>query len=94
MTRTLSLVLLLATVAQSAVAADCYADYKAKQDKPLKLHYGVMQLAGDCSKPAAGKEIARRLNDAGWTLLSVQSIFGPDGLDKRKSDAGSYFLRF
>ena len=25
-------------------AAECYADYKAKRDDPLKLHYGVIAL--------------------------------------------------
>ena len=87
-------VLMLATCGQVAQAAGCYADYKAKQDQPLKLHYGVMELGGDCSKSAARLEIAARLKPAGWTLLNVQSVFGPEGLDKRKADAGSYFLRF
>ena len=43
----LSLAAIMAlTLAQPAQAADCYADYKAKQDSPLRLHYGVMQLRG------------------------------------------------
>jgi len=25
--------------------AECYADYKAKQDDPLRLHYGVAQVS-------------------------------------------------
>ncbi|MFV1440026.1 MULTISPECIES: hypothetical protein [unclassified Phaeobacter] len=77
-----------------AAAAECYADYKAKQDAPLRLHYGVIQLGGGCSKPAAKAEISDRLLAAGWTLLNVLSIFGPDGLEQRKTDAGPYFLRF
>ncbi|TNJ46296.1 hypothetical protein [Phaeobacter sp. B1627] len=92
--RLLLLVLMMATCAQAAQAAGCYADYKAKQDQPLKLHYGVMELGGACSKPSARLEIAARLKRAGWTLLNVQSVFGPEGLDKRKADAGPYFLRF
>lgn len=75
-------------------AADCYADYKAKQDQPLRLHYGVMQLRGQCSKKAAQKEISGRLSRQGWKLLNVQSVFGSDGLKKRKANAGSYYLRF
>lgn len=77
-----------------AQAAECYADYKAKQDNPLRLHYGVMALGGPCNKAAARAEIASRLRAAGWTLLSVQSVFGPEGLQARKSDAGPYFLSF
>lgn len=75
--------------------AECYADYKAKQDDPLRLHYGVMEvLKDDCSKKAAAKAMAPRLKDAGWTLLNVLSIFGPEGLAERKASAGDFYLRF
>ncbi|CUH86697.1 hypothetical protein PH5382_00610 [Phaeobacter sp. CECT 5382] len=84
----------LLTFAASARAADCYADYKAKQNNPLKLHYGVIQLRGGCSKPAAKDEIQARIAPAGWTLLNVMSVFGPEGLQQRKANAGSYYLRF
>ena len=74
--------------------AQCYADYKAKQDNPLRLHYGVAQVQGQCSAGAAQAEIARRLNAAGWTLLNVMAVFGPEGLAERRDSAGPYFLRF
>ncbi|WIY27778.1 hypothetical protein [Parasedimentitalea psychrophila] len=77
-----------------ALAADCYADYKAKQDNPLRLHYGVVQLSGACQKAAARAEIRNRIAPQGWTLLNVISVFGPEGLQQRKPDAGSYYLRF
>ncbi len=89
-----ALFLLAALAAQPAFAAGCYADYKAKQDQPLKLHYGVMELKGDCTKSSAKSEVEARLKQAGWTLLNVQSVFGPEGLKKREADAGSYYLRF
>lgn len=75
-------------------AAECYADYKAKQDNPLRLHYGVVQIRGDCAADAARTEIAQRLAQAGWTLLNLISVFGPDGLEERKANAGPYFLSF
>ena len=78
----------------STAQAGCFADYKAKQDNPLRLHYGLMQLNGPCNRGAATSEVADRLMQAGWTLLNVQSVFGPEGLSERKTDAGSYFLRF
>ena len=79
----------------SPAAADCYADYKAKQDRPLRLHYGVAQVSdGNCSRRAAAGEIGPRLQLDGWTLLNVLSTFGPDGLDERKASAGAYFLRY
>lgn len=81
-------------LATSAGAAECFADYKAKQDNPLRLHYGVAQLSGACSAPAARGELSARLSASGWTLLNVISVFGPDGLTKRKKNAGSYYLRF
>ncbi|HEY0212271.1 MAG TPA: hypothetical protein VGC40_01595 [Paenirhodobacter sp.] len=87
-------VVLACAVVQPA-AADCYADYKAKQEPPLRLHYGVAQLPGDaCTKQAAARALAPRLTQGGWTLLNIVSIFGPEGLDQRKDSAGSYFLRY
>ncbi|MEQ6249726.1 hypothetical protein ABMC89_12605 [Sulfitobacter sp. HNIBRBA3233] len=90
----LGLVALLTTAGAQAQAADCYADYKAKQDNPLRLHYGVAEVRGDCTKGAARSELAERLAAKGWTLLNIVSVFGPEGLDQRRSSAGSNFLRF
>ncbi len=93
--RTLLPALLLALL-PFAAHADCYADYKAKQDNPLKLHYGVIQLpdAACGSKAAAAKAVEARLGGAGWALLSIVSLFGDDGLAERKDSAGAYFLRY
>lgn len=76
--------------------AACYADYKAKKDNPLQLHYGVMALPDSaCSSArAAAQAVAPRLQAAGWTLLNVVSVFDDRGLDRRQANAGSYFLRF
>jgi len=74
--------------------AQCYADYKAKQDNPLRLHYGVVRLQGPCSASAARSEIAARIASEGWTLLNIVSVFGPEGLNERKDSAGPYFLRY
>lgn len=83
------------TLAASQVqAADCYADYKAKQDNPLRLHYGVMKLSGECSKDSARAEISARLAETDWTLLNVMSVFGPEGLPERKDSAGPFYLRY
>lgn len=98
MKRTLIRIALIAVFATAlsgaAQAAECFADYKAKQDNPLRLHYGVVQLSGPCEKRAAKSEIAARLAPDGWTLLNVISVFGPEGLQERKANAGSYYLRF
>ncbi len=78
-----------------AAQAECYADYKAKQEPPLRLHYGVMSLPDSaCSAAAAASVIAPRLAQRGWTLLNVLSIFGPEGLAERKASAGAYYLSF
>ncbi|WP_213684397.1 hypothetical protein [Roseicyclus sp.] len=79
----------------AAPAQACYADYRAKMDNPLRLHYGVIALPDTaCTMDAARPIIATRLAAAGWELLQIVSIFGPDDLATRRSDAGSYFLRF
>lgn len=97
MTRSaLILALALLLPAQTAAAA-CYADYKAKQDGgALKLHYGVAELpdAACASKAAAAAALAPRLAKAGWTLLTIVSVFGPEGLLAHKENAGKFFLRF
>ena len=74
--------LLLSLSCAAPAQAACYADYKAKQDAPLRLAYGVAAV------------LAPRLAAAGWTLLSIVSIFGPEGLDERKESAGAFFLRY
>ena len=78
----------------SAAQAACYADYKAKQDNPLRLHYGVSEVRGDCSVANAQSQLADRLSAAGWELLNVLSVFDDAQLDDKKDSAGEYFLRF
>jgi hypothetical protein len=85
---------LLFSLASTASAADCFADYKAKRDNPLRLHYGVVQVAGPCNAADAQAEIAARLEQNGWTLLNVVSLFDRTGLEERQSSAGQYYLRF
>ncbi len=89
--------LILAAALMAATAlpaqAECYADYKAKQDDPLRLHYGVAQVAS-CDRRGAKAELAPRLASDGWTLLTVLSTFGPEGLAEREASAGEYFLRY
>ena len=86
---------LLAMLASPAQAA-CYADYKAKQENPLKLHYGVVQVdISPCAmSDSVASQVRQRLKAAGWQLLQVQSVFDDSGLGRRKQDAGQYFLRF
>ncbi len=89
------LILILALIAASPASASCFADYKAKQDGPLRLHYGVLELPESaCSKQAAKAQISQRISADGWKLLRVLSIFKADGLKERKNSAGQYFLRY
>jgi hypothetical protein len=78
------------------VQAECFADYKAKQDDPLKLAYGVSQVSdGACGQQGQARgELEPRLAAGGWTLLKILSTFGPEGLDERKASAGEFFLRY
>ena len=76
-------------------AQACYADYRAKMDDPLRLHYGVIDLPDEaCTLAAATPVITSRLRAAGWELLQVVSIFDEAGLTERRSDAGEHFLRY
>jgi hypothetical protein len=79
----------------SPLYADCYADYKAKMDNPLRLHYGVIRLPDSaCLRPAASAAITQRVLSGGWQFLELMSIFDESGLAARRNDAGQYYLRF
>jgi len=92
----IALAFALALASALPAGAACYADYKAKQDDPLRLHYGVIELPDiACGSRSAAEDAARpRLARGGWELLNVVGIFGPEGLDERRESAGEYFLRF
>ncbi len=92
MKRLIALTALTFALAGPAQAA-CFADYKAKQDDPLRLHYGVAQIS-DCSAQAAQRELRSRLARAGWELLNILSIFDDSGLEERRDNAGRHFLRY
>jgi hypothetical protein len=98
-TRTLIKALMLTTALSLTAGlanAECYADYKAKQDNPLRLHYGVIQLMDEnCNRrKLARAEIMPRIGIDGWVLLQIQDFFGPEGLEQRRESAGEYFLRY
>ena len=92
----LALLLLALPLLAAPARAECYADYKAKKDAPLRLHYGIIRLEGArCRDPGKRRaEIARRIAKDGWVLLNVISVFDAGGLDDRRANAGEYFLRY
>lgn len=94
MKHALTLMLLLALSWPATAQAACYADYKAKQDAPLRLHYGVAEIAEPCTVQSANSQLPSRLQQAGWTLLNVVSVFDDNGLAERKDSAGPHFLRY
>ena len=85
--------LILAASASAAQAA-CYADYKAKRDDPLRLHYGVAIIDGDCTVAQAEAALTPRLAADAWQLLTVVGVFDDAGLEERKESAGEYYLRY
>ena len=89
----LTLTVALATP-QAAHAAECYADYKAKKDAPLRLHYGVIALRDGCDKSSAKREVAARIGQDGWTLLNVLSVFDAADLSGKEDSAGQFYLRY
>ena len=92
--KTLTFLIPILVLCASGAQAACYADYKAKQDNPLRLHYGVAEIRGDCTPERATNQLTRRLADDGWTLLNVLGVFDDAGLEERKESAGDYFLRY
>ncbi|MEM9317691.1 MAG: hypothetical protein AAGA70_01645 [Pseudomonadota bacterium] len=88
-------VALLFAAASGPVGAACFADYKAKMDDPLRLHYGVIEIPDSaCAVDAAFDVIAPRVASGGWQLLEVMSVFDESGLEGRRPDAGRFYLAF
>jgi hypothetical protein len=94
--RLLSTALLAVTLLAHPATAACYADYKAKQDNPLKLHYGIVELPDDAcaSRDTAAPEVARRIAADGWTLLNIVSFIDASELEEKRESAGDFFLRY
>lgn len=89
-----SVIALSLTAPSLAAASECYADYKAKKDAPLRLHYGVVALKQGCDADSAKREIAARIGQDGWTLLNVLSVFDASDLAGKEASAGPYYLRY
>ncbi|MFD1509258.1 hypothetical protein [Lacimonas salitolerans] len=85
-----ALTLMLALPAHAA----CFADYKARRDNPLELHYGVAEISGPCTKANAQGQLRGRLARDGWRLLNVLQVFDESGLNSRRGSAGAFFLRY
>lgn len=85
-----ALPLMLAMPAHAA----CFADYKARRDNPLELHYGVAEISGSCTKANAQGQLRGRLARDGWRLLNVLQVFDENGLNSRRGSAGQFFLRY
>lgn len=94
--KTLVTAFLAAMILALPASAQCYADYRAKRENPLRLHYGVVQLPDSAcdDTQAATRHLKPRLQRDGWILLDLLSTFGPDGLESRRERAGQYFLRY
>lgn len=89
----LAVAMIISALALPAQAA-CYADYKARRDNPLELHYGVAQIAEPCTRANAQAQLTGRLQRDGWRLLNVLQVFDDSGLNSRRGAAGQYFLRY
>jgi hypothetical protein len=88
------IITLVIFLTQSAQAA-CYADYKAKQENPLKLHYGIMKFDSvECTASIVQKKVALRLLPHGWTLLNLLTVSRKLPTTQRKENAGENFLRY
>lgn len=92
--KNLSVSLLIFCLSATFAQAACYADYKAKQDNPLRLHYGITEVRGDCSVAAAEAQLRDGLGRDGWQLLNVLGVFDETGLDERRDSAGEFYLRY
>lgn len=70
----LTLISALAVAMPAMAQAACLAEYKAKRDNPLELHYDVAQISGPCTIANARAQLAGQLSRRGLTLLKVLSV--------------------
>ncbi|MFW2541066.1 hypothetical protein ACN2XU_00390 [Primorskyibacter sp. 2E107] len=85
----------LVTALPVAAHAECYVEYKAKQDSPLRLHYGILAIPGACPAENTARQTASaRLASAGWVLLNVLGLSTTPPTDAMRSNAGDYYLRY
>ena len=86
---------LLVMISAAQATAECYADYKAKQDSPLRLQYGLIELPDTAcgSTRAATRYAAPVIASSGWTLLQIESILTKAQFDARRADAGAIHFR-
>ena len=75
--------------------AQCWADYKAKQDNPLRLQYGLIELPDTaCGSRAAAESYARPvIAQTGWTLLQIESILTSTEAQARSGNASAIHRR-
>lgn len=88
------IIALLISLSATGAQAACYVDYKAKQDNPLRLQYGVAEVRGACTLAQAETELTERLAADDWHLLEVLDLFDETGLDERRQSAGDFYLRY
>jgi hypothetical protein len=76
-------------------SAQCFADYKAKQDNPLRLQYGIVELLDHAcgSRSAASDYVRQVIARSGWTLLQIESIFDASEFQRRSANAGAIHRR-
>ncbi|MBP0482259.1 hypothetical protein J5474_07110 [Sagittula sp. M10.9X] len=71
---TRTLLMSLPLLALPALAsADCLVEYKAKQDDPLRLDHGTIQLPACNSPEQVEADTRAELATRGWILLKVVS---------------------
>ncbi len=89
------LIAFLALGMPAAAQADCFAEYKAKQDGPLRLHYGIASLPGACPDAAtAAAQLRPRLSAAGWQLLNIVRLSPEAPGPQQRANAGEHYLRY
>lgn len=87
--------LLFVLALPTGALADCFVEYKAKKDGPLRLHYGILSLSGSCpSASAAARSASGRVAAGGWTLLNVVGLSESTPSGAKKANAGAYYLRY
>ena len=85
-----------ATVAMAMPAsAACYAEYRAQQQSPVQLAFGVAEIrSGSCDAQSAAAYLRSALARSGWTLSNIVSTVSTNSAPGNSGYTNGHYLRF
>ncbi|WP_127106179.1 hypothetical protein [Pararhodobacter zhoushanensis] len=76
-------------------SAACYAEYRAQQQNPVQLAFGVAEIrGGSCDAQSAATYLRSALARSGWTLSNIVSTVSSNSAPGNSGYTNGHYLRF